>query len=498
MRRLVFTALVLLECLAALALVGLGWQLPGREQIENSFARAGRVSARAGDQARRLQERVGQLRRPELRQLAERLRDHTRTVSALLRERTVDFQTVAALRDSLGGVSDGLHSFADTLDPDAVGKLGEGLSRTADFLDQKLVPAAEEAAKKLHQSTALLRADARALSDFLQAAPVDLHALREVHDSLGAFSKGLEKIEGLLALKRLTTLRQGFRGMESALNTGADQVERLASYTYPVLQIHRWRPEIEMRQFWPTGDRIAEGLRSGGAGVAAAAKEIDELEKSLPQLRAALEGSRKIVDTTRETLAVALEHQDQLEPLLKELPRHAARLAEQLPQVGADLARVLRDTDKVREVAGALRQARKGLDSTVGRWPELRQTLLASSEFLHGVRKQLDRVVRQREDYERAAGEAATLGEMFATMLPLLTDGMLYQLGDDERSLGELGQSLDEVATVLPEYGRTAGGLVQTGRWLAWLAAAAVLLHAVYLFCSTVPKRASPTVSSSM
>jgi hypothetical protein len=492
MRRLLFFALAVLECLAATALACLGSQLPDRAQIEGSFARAGRVTERAGDQARRLQERVRSLRRPELQQLAHRLRDHTRTVTTLLRQRAIDFQTVTALRDSLGTVGEGLHTFADTLDPAAVAQLGDGLGLTAAFLDEKLAPAAAGAAKQLDQSTALLRADARGLADYLQAAPVDLQAIRQVHDSLATFSKGLEKMTATLALKRLDTMREGFRGMDTALTTGAEQVERLASFTYPVLHIRGWRPEIEQRQFWPEGDRIADGLRKAGVGVSAAGKEMDDLARALPQLRSSLEASRKIVDTTRETLGVVLDHQDQLEPLLKEMPRHAARLAEKLPQVGEDLARVLRDTDKLREVAGALRQARKGIEMAVGRWPELRKTLLGTAGLLQAARQQLDRAVEHQEEYERAVHEAARLGETFATLLPLLTDGMLHQLGEDERSLGDLGQSLDEVGTVLPEYGRTAGGLAETGRWLAWLAAAAVALHGVYLLAVSVRIRRRP------
>ena len=43
---------------------------------------------------------------------------------------------------------------------------------------------------------------------------------------------------------RLETMRDGFRGLDAALSTGADQVDRLADYRYPVVRFSGLLPEI--------------------------------------------------------------------------------------------------------------------------------------------------------------------------------------------------------------------------------------------------------------
>src|SRR5207244_752909 len=135
----------------------------------------------------------------------------------------------------------------------------------------------------------------------------------------------------------------------------------LAGYSYPVVKIDRLKPVVEQRPFWPEGEKIAEGMMKAAAGAKEAGKELDDLAGELPRLRASLDESRKGVDKTREALATALKQQDKVEPLLKDIPAHTARLAEELPTLGGDLSRLLRDTGRLKEVAVSLRQAQKGI-----------------------------------------------------------------------------------------------------------------------------------------
>src|SRR5262249_53154751 len=162
----------------------------------------------------------------------------------------------------------------------------------------------------------------------------------EIHDSLARFGQGLEKMDAFLKLQRLKAMREGFQGLKGALSSGAEQVQRLADYTYPVLTFQGIRPEVNHRQFWPEGRRIAEGLQQAADGVDAAKKELDDLATDLPALRASLMESVQVVNKTREALALALKQQDKVEPLLKDVPEHAARLIEELPKLGGDLARI--------------------------------------------------------------------------------------------------------------------------------------------------------------
>jgi ABC-type transporter Mla subunit MlaD len=480
-RRAVFLTLGVLEFAVAGLLAVLGWQLPRPAEVRDSFRHAQRVTDRAGTQVRVLHRQVAGLRRLELRELSDRLQAQTEAVTRTLRTRTIDYDTVRTMRDALGDVSEGLTSLAETLDPVGVGKLGAGLGETADYLDRRVVPTAQKAADRLDESTDLLKRDAERLAALLRAAPLDLKAVREVHDSLGKFREGLDRMNTALQLQRLDTVREGFRGMETSLTTGAEQVERLARYTYPVMTANGLRVQVSQRQFWPEGDKIAEGMRKAAAGVTAADREMGDMAADLPKLRASLAESTKVVDKLREALAVALAQQDKLEPVLKDAPEQASRLAEELPQLGGDLARILRDTNRLKEVAAGLRQAQKSIDVAVARWPEMRRTLTRLATVLDATRAQLDEALAHRDDYEAAMRQTVTVADTFAATLPLVTEQLDSRLDDEEHALEDLGQSLEEARTALPAYERTAVNVTQTGRHLVWLVALIVALHGAYL-----------------
>jgi uncharacterized phage infection (PIP) family protein YhgE len=484
MRRAWFVGLGILELAVAVVLVSFGWQLPGTADVDQTFHSVEHVTERTGRQVRLLRDQVHDLRQPETEQAAQRLQKQMRKVTGTLRAQNIDFETVRTMRDSLGDVASGLNSLADTLDADSLGKLGDGLGSTADYLE-KVAPAAARAADRLDASVEALRADASTLAGLLRSGPLDLSAAREIHDGLARFSDGLDKMGAALKLQKFDTMRDGVKGLESALNRGADQVDHLAGYTYPLISMNGLKPSVTQKPFWPEGGRIAGDLRKAAEGVSAAGTEMDGLASELPKLRESLEESRKVADRSRAALAAALKQQDKVEPLLKKVPEQAAVLAEELPKLGADLARVLRDTEKLKDLAGSLRQAQKGLDGAVKRWPELRKTLTRSATLLRAAQQQLGNVVEHRREYEQALDETITLTEEFADRLPQLTHHLDGQLREQEESFNELGQSLDEVSAALPAYARTAVRLVQATRLLLWLVAGIVGLHGAYLIVST-------------
>jgi uncharacterized phage infection (PIP) family protein YhgE len=481
MRTVVFAALGLLELAVAVVLFSFGWSLPSGADVEDSFARVGHVTSRTGEQVRLLREQVNGFRDPEMQRLAGRFQTQMRRVAGTLRSQTIDFDTVRTMSDALGDVAEGLDSVSTTLDPQGLGKLGDGLGATASFLEDKVIPAAAEAARQLDDSTAALRTDARQLAELLRAAPVDLKAVREIHDGLARFSDGLDRMNAALKLQRFDKIRDGVKGLEDSLSTGADQIGRLANVTYPVVRFNGVKPMVEQRKFWPEGERIADGMRKAADGVTAAGKELDGLAGELPKLRASLDESRKVAERSRQVLATALAQQDKVEPLLKRLPEQSARLAETLPQLSDNLGKVLRETQKLKELAGGLRQAQKGLDGAVARWPQLRTTLARSATLLKGTQQQLRGVVEHRQEYEKAVGDAIVLTEQLADRLPQFTHNLDGQLQQQEESFRQLGDSIDEVTAALPAYSRTASRFVQTTLLLLWLVAGAVGLHGLYL-----------------
>ena len=69
----------------------------------------------------------------------------------------------------------------------------------------------------------------------------------------------------------------------------------------------------------------------------------------------------------------------------------------------------------------------------------------------------------------------------FSAALPLLTEQLESELLDEERSLVNLGTSLDEVSTALPECEQTASSLLAMSRLLMILIAGIFGLHGATL-----------------
>lgn len=486
MRRLVIAGFGLLELGVTGLLAGLAYRLPPANQVEQSFAQAELVTYRAGNQVQLFRQQVHSLHRPELTELAERLREQTDTITSLLRKQSIDYEAVSLVRDALGDVAGGLDSMAETLNPATLGQLGTGLGETAKFLDERVVPSAKVAADRLDELSGALEEDAKRLGALVRDFPLDLTAAREVHDSLTRFNEGLGKVRGLLEPQRFDKMRAGFTGLEDSLTTGAEQVERLAAYTYPVVTFNGPRPAVERRPFWPEGGRIADGMRKAAAGATAASKELDLLADSLPQLRGSLAESEKMIDRTRLTLGNALKQQDKLEPLLKEMPAHVARLAEGLPKLSSDLSRILRDTKHLQEAATALRRTQKGIETTLARWPEVQKMLSRSAVLLRSTRKQLEHTLEHRDEYDASLKQSVALAESFAAMLPLFTDHLAGQLAEQEEGLDHLGRSIDDFGSSIPAYARTATDLLLAGRLLLWVVAGLVGLHGLVLAATAI------------
>jgi chromosome segregation ATPase len=486
MRRTVFVSLGVLEFLVSLVLLAFAWQLPNAAEVRDGLGRVERVGRHSGRQVRQLREQLHVLRerRPQLHDMAVRLQEEMKTVTDHLRGQQVDYNTVRAVSDALGDAATGLDGLSQTLDPEGVTQVGTGLKEAAKYLDEQVAPAGAEMAAQLDKTTASLKADADRLSSLLRAAPVDLKAAKEIHDSLARFDEGLGRLDVVLKLERGEAMREGFKGLEGSLTTGAEQVERLAGYTYPAVRFEGLKPVVDQKQFWPEGDKIAEGMRKAAKGATAAGEELEQLTKDLPKLRESLEESRKVARTTREAIGGALKQRDVVEALLKSVPEHTARMAEELPKLGASLAKVLRDTAKLKEVAALLRQTQKGIENAVTRWPELRKDLGRSAVLLRATQGQLKYVVEHQKEYEASLAQTLTMSRTISAALPLLTEQMEQDLQEQEQSLAGLGDGIDEVTAVLPGAADTASRLLQTTRLLLLLLALVFAIHGVYLVAS--------------
>jgi hypothetical protein len=101
--------------------------------------------------------------------------------------------------------------------------------------------------------------------------------------------------------------------------------------------------------------------------------------------------------------------------------------------------------------------------------------------LLRATRSHLQTILKNRQQYETTRRQAVQLGESLATLLPLVTDQLNAQLGDQDQALDDLGLSIDEIGDMLPGYAHLLGRLLDLGRLLCWLVAATLGLHGFYL-----------------
>lgn len=477
MRRLLFPSLGLVEVIVAVALVLLGLNLPNDEDVRRSFAGGGKVTGAAGDQVRLLRGQVADLRRARLGPTAERLEVATRTVSAATRKSRVDFDAVRTIRDATGRAADGLDGLAGALDPEALAELGDGLGATADFLDRDVLPAAVKAADDLDAASGRLQAGVRRFAEVARAASLDLKPLRELHDGLARFDEGLAALHATLDPRRLAAIRQATEGAEGVVAEASRLARRAAGYTYPVVTLDGLKPRVGNRPFWPGGAEVGADMSKVAAGMAAMGREVDGLSKELPRIQAAVAESRETIGATREGLAVALARQQEVERLSAELPAQVVRLAEELPRLTADLSKALRGTERLRGVAVALRESRRGVDAAVASLPRVRSGLSGSASLLRATRDQLDQAVRNRAEYEAAREQVEGLAEELADLLPALAHGLEARLDGEEQILAEMAEGLTLVDAALPVYSRAISRSLIVGRLLALLVAAVAGLH---------------------
>jgi chromosome segregation ATPase len=488
-----------LEVLAALMLAGITWQLPGSNEVHDTVGRVERVSQETGLQVRNLQKQVHLLseRRPQLQQLARRLQVQMKFINDDLRHQRIDYSAIDTTTEALGDVAAGLDGLSEVLDPRGIGEITAGLRSTADFLDNKVVPAATRAADQLDKTTGEVQALSKHLKALLDEGPLNLEATRSVYNSLGKFNEGMDRLSTMLMTERIETMREGFKGLETSLTSGANEVARLSGYTYPLVTFAGLKPMVEQKPFWPEGEKIADGMRKASKGAAAGSKELENLARDLPKLRESLDESRKVAAFTRQALGEALKQQEKVGPLLKTAPPQAVDLTRDLPQLSADLAKVLHDTTRLKEVADLLRKAQQGMDTTIKRWPELRKNLNRSATLLRNTQSHLRTALGNRTQYEESLKQTLLISQTFSAALPLLTEQLEQELGQQEQSLANLGDSINEVNAVLPECSQTAVRLLHTTRLLLGLVALIIGLHGCYLTLSTwlspaTPARPSP------
>ncbi|MBI1918082.1 MAG: hypothetical protein HYS12_25605 [Planctomycetes bacterium] len=490
MRRAVFFALGVLELAVASILLTIGLLLPAESAVRDNFNRITQVADSTEAQVKALREQVGTVHDEKVQSFLKDLGPHLPRLKQRL-QGDVTFETAREASQSLGTLASAMEEWANTLDPALVQNLSDGTLRLASFLDDSVVTTAGKSAARLEKTTEALRKDADVLTRLVKDAPPDLKAAREIHESLSRFSEGLDKVSVLMGAERLKAMREGFKGMESSLETGAAQVDKLASYTYPVVKLNGFKPPtVDDKAFWPEGEKIAEGMRKGAKALKAAGKELDAQAASLPHMQKSLDESRKSVARTRDALGRALKDHDKLEAVLKGIPQNTARLAEELPTLSADLAKVLREAERLKEVSANLRQTQKDMASAVAKLPKARQGLRDSAVRLRELQKKLDVAVqspRSKDTLEKTV----ELTEAAAQVVPLLA-ARLEQMDAPHQGLATLSEKLGEVRGSLPQMADSTVTLVTLLRWLLWCAALLVVVHSATQFLAFRQQAAPP------
>ncbi len=445
MRFILSRVVVALEFACALFLAALAWNLPGDAEVDEVAQKVGHATTLASGQVQVLRKGVADLRRPELQKVFDQSQQQMAAVTKMLSEQSIDFTTLEVVRDALGNAATGLDGLTQTIDPGNVQAIANGLGETATFLETKLAPGAEQAAAKIENATAVLQKNGQSLRDFVMNAPLDLSAIRQVRDALTDFAGASKDANDVLESLQLNDAYTGLQSAAETVHTAAETADKFS---------------------------LGEGLHKQEKGIQAAANAVKQFDKKmLPAVRRSLAQAQKVLDGIRATLDSALEQQEKIEPLLKDLPNQIATLADALPRFGADLAGILRETGRIKSTATALRQAEDHVNSVVANWPKLQRSLGQGAKLLRASQQQLDLVIKNRSTYEQAIHETVALTMAFGEMIAALKSQLNARLDEEDQILRDMEIACQDTANTIPGTQRTAARTLQIARWTFWVVA---------------------------
>ena len=152
------------------------------------------------------------------------------------------------------------------------------------------------------------------------------------------------------------------------------------------------------------------------------------------------------------------------------------------------------DTLGIQPVVQVLRSGRRGIDMTLERWPELRRSLRSSADRFREAQQRLKEILNNRSKYEASLKQSLRVVEGLSAAMPMYTDQWGRNLAEQERSLSNLGTSIDEVSVVLPEVKVVGARLMVMTRLLLSLLGAIFLLHGGYLAINYWLRQTAPGV----
>lgn len=483
MRRWAFLSLGLLELLVAFILLALVRHLPSSGDVQGSAVRAEKVGKQTGEELRRLQSQLQTFRdrQPGLNQMTAQLQKNLDKVGKQLSHSHVDFKALESVSDALADAAMGMEGLAQALDPKALSQMVAALGSAATYLDDKVVPTATKAADQLERSTEQLKADAERLSELLRTLAEDPIAYQQALVQLEQADGSLAWLLERSTPERLAQWQDHLGRLRAQLVTASKQVSEISAQTYPVLSFHDLVPTVSYKPLWPEGKSVAHGMVQAGdmmrliqGYLGWMADRTESYQTFLKEMRSALQQTSRVVDAAR------IRHAE-MGPLFRDLPAHAARFAEELPRIGKELVRVLRDASRLKEVAVVLRQASMSLVRMLEAWPDMQKRLGQSAGVLRAVRKQLNHTLDHRQEYETALNQASVLMDSMATSLPVFTKQLEHDLTEQVESLSGLEKSINEVTATIPPAAQGASHIVQLTRLLLALLAGIFGLHACYL-----------------
>lgn len=276
---------------------------------------------------------------------------------------TGDEATRECLRQSLLVLADSLETQAHGYQDASSARMVECLGKTADLLESQ-AKASRQAAQDLRDTSEALRVAAEVFQELLHQTNIDLEFLGTIHTSLTTFNEGSKALEETLKMPQLTAIRQGLRSFDQALTTASGDIEFLAAVSYPRFYWDGKWPAFEWTPVMPNGSEVAQQMRSAAEGVLAADKELETLEKQLPQVRESIASSRKILEQVRQVTGTIYEKRHDIDHTRERLATLVSFVAESMAEVSDNVALAFQQSERLEELAQELRTLQAALTAS--------------------------------------------------------------------------------------------------------------------------------------
>ncbi len=425
----------------------LSWMVPAEGPIREGLAEFEKLTQSTHQQLEILHKQVQSLPRKNLPPAMESAQQYVTDLQGRIK---LNSEVAVAVRDTSRALATQVRLLKSEESRQVIESLHSGLNATAGIIESRVCAAAEEAAELFDQLAFDLSGDLERLASLLEKSPVELDKpIAQVID-------GLAQAQAILGVANQALDPEAFNNMGKLCENVSKAL--LETSQFPFIGV--------------VTDQNA--LKEASSNLNSVKKKIEQLEKSIPQVKQSANEASTKLRVLQEELAKLHDTRQSLDAFIKAASTNLTNAARTAPAILREISSALREISLLRSVTPALRAMASTLDQVDGQWVKLVATLDTTAELLEHSASAADLLASNPEAIEQQtqllmSGTEATVEFLNYSVSSL--DQLQENLLRDAHSVGRISK-------LLPGYGDSISRMLQASRWCLGIASMACFVLA--------------------